>query len=320
MNKIAGSIILACAFLATAIPGPLEAADCQTRYRIWQDGDSTFYKYGEVIVLGVGDKVDLYIHGYPSRSENPYGASADIGAPSAFGVGGHRSQDVNRVLRLRDHDPRRGRISLTAVAAGRTGLGYQITKVFSPGQLEKIPRGCRIGEVKITVRDAAARTRPEPPPAPVGSANDAAHALIKQLYTGILRRPAAEAADYPDSFFDQVQRSGQQGLISIAETMTSSPEFQSAAISRTRQALAKTGVSTGSLSQGVLENQLLTDIYSSLYGPGSVPYADAQRRMASYLSACLSGRGGDACNRLGRDLLTQPQYQGHNRDLLNYLR
>lgn len=320
MHKITG-MILTCALLATA--APLEAADCQTRYRIWQDGNNTFYKYGEVIVLGVGDKVDLYLHAYPSRSEHPYSASADIGAPTAFGVGRHRPQDVNRVLRLGKHDPRKGKISLTAVAAGRTGLGYQITGVVSPGSLDKIPRGCRIGEVKITVRGASAQTGPGPKPgqAPIASANDAAHALITQLYAGILRRNQAEANDYPDSFFDQVQRSGLQGLITIAETMVASPEFRQKALTRTSQALAKTGVATRGLSREVIENQLLTDIFSSLYGPGSVPYGNAQRRMASDLSTCISGRtGNDACPRLGRDLLTQPQYQGHNRDLLQLLR
>ncbi len=325
MNRIFGSILLTCTLIA--VTGPLEAQNCQTRYRIWQDGNNTFYKYGEVIVLGVGEKADLYIHAYPSRSEHPYSASADIGAPTAFGAGRHRPQDVSRVLKLGNHDPRKGKISFTTVAAGKTGLGYQITDVVRPGRMEEVPRGCRIGEVKITVRGASAsqqhgqQPKPAKPAKPaVESANDAVHELIQQLYTGILRRGAAEAADYPDSFFDQVQRDGLQGLISIAETMTSSPEFRSSAIARTRQALTQTGMATGGLSQGVLENQLLTDMFNSLYGTGSVPYADAQRRMASYLSACLSGRGGDSCNRLGRDLLTQPQYQGNNRDLLQYLR
>ncbi|MCP3903075.1 MAG: hypothetical protein GY715_05505, partial [Planctomycetes bacterium] len=176
---------------------------------------NTYYKYGEVIVLGVGEKADLYIHAYPSRSENPYSASADIGAPTAFGAGRHRPQDVSRVLKLGNHDPRKGKISFTAVAAGQTGLGYQITAVVRPGRLEEVPRNCRIGEVKITVRGASASQQTGRQPAPaapaVGSANDAAHELIQQLYTGILRRGEAEAADYPDSFFDQVQRSGVQG-------------------------------------------------------------------------------------------------------------
>ena len=322
MHKIFGSFLLVCTLFVIAA-GPLEA-QCQTRYRIWQDGNNTFYKYGEEIVLGVGEKADLYIHAYPSRSEHPYSASADIGAPTAFGVGRHRPQDVSRVLKLGNHDSRKGKISFTTVAAGRTGLGYQITAVVRPGTLDKISRKCRIGEVKITVRGASASQRPGHPPqpaAPVGSANDAAHALITQLFTGILRRSAAESADYPDSFFDQVQRDGLQGLISIAETMTVSPEFRQTALKRTSEALARSGVATRGLSRDVLMNQLLTDMFNSLYGSGSVPYADAQRRMASYLSDCLQGRqGSDSCNRLGRDLLTQPQYQRHNQDLLRYLR
>ncbi len=322
MSRIFSSIVLGGLLLA-ASPGPLEA-QCQTRFRIWQDGNNSFFKYGETIALGVGDKVDLYIHAYPSRSEHPYSASADIGAPTAFGVGRHRPQDVDRVLRLGKHDPRKGKIQLTAIAPGTTGLGYQITAVVRPGRLEEVPRNCRIGEVKIAVRGAAASQLPGKPPkapAPVASVNDAVHELITQLYSGILRRNAAESADYPDSFFDQVQRDGQQGLISIAETMVSSPEFRQTSLTRTSQALAQSGVATRGLSREVLMNQLLTDIFTSLYGAGSVPYPDAQRRMASYLSDCILGRQGtDACTRLGRDLLTQPQYQNQNRDLLQYLR
>ncbi len=316
MNKVLGNILLVSALLA----GPLEAATCDTRYRIWQDGDNTFFKYGEVIELTVGDKVDLYIHAYPSRSKHPYSASAEIGAPTAFGVGRHRPQDVKRVLRLGKVDQRKGKISLTATAAGATALGYQITDVVRPGRLEEVPRGCRIGQVRITVKGAGSQGGKDPRPVSrPSSANDAAHQLIMQLYTGILRRDEAEAEDYPDSFFDQVQRDKLQGLVSIAETMTSSPEFRNAALSRTKQALAKTGVATGGLSEGVLENQLLSDIFTSLYG--AEPYEDARRRMASYLSACLSRRGGDAeCRRLGKDLLTQPQYGGHNYDLLQKLR
>ena len=320
MYRILGNLILACALLVMAGPSPLEAADCKTMYRIYQDGENTYFKYGEDIVLTVGDRVDLFIHAYPSRSKTPYSAMADIGAPNAFG-GNHRPQDVSRVLKLGKHDDRKGSISLVAIATGRTGLGYRMRRVVRPGRIDDVPVDCRTGEVKITVRDAAARTKPPTKPAPsASSANDAAHVLIKQLYTGILRRSESEANDYPDSFFDQVQDSGLQGLIAIAETMVSSSEFRQAALNRTREGLAKTGVSADNLGQGVLENQLLTDIFTSLYGSGAKPYADAQRRMASLLSTCLSGRGGDGCNRLGRDLLSQPQYQNRNRELLQILR
>lgn len=323
MNRFLASIALALMCLAA---GPLEAANCQTRYRIWQDGKNTFYKYGDTIFLNVGDKVDLYIHAYPSRSEHPYSASGDIAAPTAFGVGGQRPKDVNRVLRLGKHDPSKAKQSFTAVAAGETALGYQITGVVSPGRLDKIARGCRTGQVRITVRGAERRTNTHPPPRPaaappVRTANDAAHQLIVQLYTGILRRSPAEARDYPDNFFDQVQRGGLQGLISVAETMTSSTEFRSQSLARTSDALARTGVSKRGLSREVLEAQLLNDMFDSLYGPGAEPYGDARRRMANALNGCISGRqGNDACSRLGRDLLTQPQYQGNNRAMLQYLR
>ncbi len=319
MSRIFTSIVLALAVAAV----PLEAVTCHTQYRITQDGNHTFYKHRDVIFLSLGDKVDFYVHAYPSRSEHPYGASADIGAPKAFGVGTHRSKDVERVLRLSDHDPARGKISLTAIAVGRTGLGYQITDVRSPGRLDKVRRECRIGEVKVTVRDSAGEAAPVPAPAPSTapvSANDAAHQLIVQLYTGILRRGGTEARDYPDSFFEQVQRSGLEGLVQVAQTMTASPEFRGHSLARTSQALERAGVSTRGLSREVLESQLLTDIFADLYG-GSAPYGTAQHRIATYLSDCISGReGNDACPRLGRELLNQPQYQQHNQELLRYLR
>ncbi len=316
---VLNSIIATLALLIVA--GSLEAANCRTRYRIWQDGENTYFKHGETIVMTVGEKADLYIHAYPSGGEHPYSAAADIGSANAFGVGGR--QDVSRYLRLADHQPAKGKVSLRAVGAGKTALGYHITGVASPGSLSAVPKDCRTGRINITVQNQRqqqqTRRVPEPPIQPV-SANDAAHQLIVQLYTGILRRSASAAENYPNGYFDQVQRGGLQGLISIAETMTSSPEFRNQSLARTSEALARSGVSTRGLGRAVLENQLLTDMFTSLYGPGSEPYADARRRMASYLSGCITGPGTDSCRRLGRDLLTQPQYQNRNRNLLQYLR
>ncbi len=317
-NVVFRNTLIALAILVTAAPA-LEAANCRTMYRLWQNGQNTYYQYGETIVLAVGESGDLYVHAYPSGGEHPYSASADIGASSAFKVGGHDIRDVRRYLQLGDHDPQKGKISLTGKAAGNTALGYEIRGVAAPGQLQKVPRECRVGRIRISVRQAA-RQAP-PPPAAVGSANDAAHQLITQLYTGILRRSPAEARDYPDGFFDQVQRDGFSGLYSIAQTMTSSSEFRSQALQRTSQAMERSGVSTRGLSRQVMESQLLTDMWGSLYGRGSLPSGDAQRRMAGYLSDCISGRAGnEACRRLGQDLVSQTQYQRHNRDLLQYLR
>ncbi len=317
-----GNTLLALAILAAAGAPALEAANCKTSYRIWQEGQNTYYQHGETVVLEVGEKVDLYVHAYPSGGEHPYSAAADIGASAAFGVGGHGIQDVRRYLRLGEHNPQKGKLALTGKAAGNTALGYEITGVASPARLRQVPRGCRVGRSRISVRQATSAPPAAPPPPAqqaVGSANDAAHQLIMQLYTGILRRNPAEARDYPDSFFDQVLRSGHSGLLSIAETMTASPEFRRAAISRTRSELEKSGVAAGGLSQQVLEDQLLTDISQSLYG-GEL-YRDTRQRLASQLSNCLSGRGGDAvCRQLGRNLLTQRQYYDRNGDLFQYWR
>ena len=316
MKKI--TTVLTASALTAAFSGPL-AADCDTSYRIWQDGTNTYYSFGEEIVLQVGDQVDLYLHAYDSGAKNPYRASAKIGTPAELGVGRHGPRDVQRFLSLRNHDARKGKISLTAVAAGRTALGYHITDVFAPGQLGKVPERCRGGRVLITVEDANA-VAPGPAPRPEAT-GDAANRLIAGLFTGILRRSEGEVGEIPRGFADQVRRGGMQGLISVAESMTSSPEFRDWSLARTGQALEASGVSAQSLSREVLENQLLSDIYTSLYGGGVQPYGDARRRMAGYLSSCISGRGGnDACPRLGRDLVTQPQYQARNDDLLRYLR
>ncbi len=325
-NKVLRNAILALALLVVAGAPALEAQRCDTRYRLWQDGNNTYYNYGQVITLAVGEKADLYIHSHRSRSADPYSAAADIGAPTAFGVGGQRPQDVSRVLRLENHDPRKGKISFTAIAAGETALGYQIVDVVDPGRLEDVPRNCRIGQVRITVTGRSNRVLADPrggghapPPPAVGSPNDAAHQLISGLYVGILRRGQAEARDYPDSFFDQVQRGGLSGLISIAQDMTASPEFRNGALSRTRAALQRSGVAAGSLSQGALESQLLADISQSLYG-GEL-HGDMRQLLTSKLSSCLAGRGGDAiCRQLGRDLLSQRQYYDRHRDLLRYWR
>lgn len=312
-----GRLLAALALLA-ALPQAAQAQGCNISYRLWQDGNNTYYNHGEIIYLEVGEKADLYVHGPRSRSADPYSAAADIGAPTAFGVGGQRPQDVNRVLRLGNHDPRKGKISFTTSAAGETALGYRITDVVRPGRLEDIPANCRKGQVRITVRRAA-RGKPAPPPSgpAVGSSNEATHALLVQLYQGILRRDAREAATYPDSFFDQVQREGMRGLISVAQTMTSSPEFSNGALTRTRQSLKASGVAAGNLSQGVVADQLLTDICQTLYG-NHAPETYTRNLMASKLNSCLSGNAA-LCRQLGTDLLAQRQYYEHNRAHLDYL-
>ena len=305
------------AALALALPAPGGAADCDVKFRLWQQGENTYYDHGEPLVLQRGEKADLYIH-VKSRSRNPFSTSADIGAAADFRVGSQRQRDVNRVLKLRGHDARKGKVSLEAVAGGETALGYRITAVAKPGRLQDVARDCRTGQVRITVEDAQGIV--DPPPSGSASAGEAAQQLITDLLIGILRqRPSEVDDDYPNEWFDWVQASGLDGLVEVAEILTASAEFHDAAIPRTRAALSREGISTHGLSRRQLEEHLLEDICESLYG-NLVPNEYTLERLANTLGACLAGGQLGSCQRLGRDLLNQREYAEHNRRLLRHWR
>ena len=302
--------------LALANPQASSAQDCSVKYRIWQDGNNTYYDHGETILLQQGAKADLYIH-TPSRGEDPYSTKSDLGAPADFGIGSHRLRDVNRVLRLGSKDPSRGKVSLEAVAPGKTGLGYRINEVFHPGRLEDVPAKCRTGQVHVTV--AGTSRNVAPPSGASASVGEAAHELLVGLFTGILRRTEAEVGDYPDEWFDRVEQDGLSGLIFVAEIMTNSSEFRDAAVSRTRTAMQRSGASGHGLSRGSVEDQLLTEISESLYG-NAVPSGSVRDRLANTLGNCLSTNQVQACERLGRDLVSQREYADNHRSLLRHWR
>ncbi|MEM7356472.1 MAG: hypothetical protein AAF657_36995, partial [Acidobacteriota bacterium] len=191
--------------MALALPSASAAAGCDVQFRIWQDGNNTYYNHGETIVLQRGEKGDLYVH-FKSRSASPYSTSADLGAPADFRVGSHRRRDVDRVLRLGRSDAGKGKIGVEAIAGGKTALGYRITAVASPGRLENIPRQCRTGQVHITVEGGSSGHTAPPPSGGNLSSGEAAQELIAGLFTGILRRQPAEVDDnYPNEWFDWVQ-------------------------------------------------------------------------------------------------------------------
>lgn len=296
-----------------AVPPAAIAADCDVIYRLWEDGTNTYYNYGETLHLAVGQKVDLYVH-YKSRSPTPYSTLAEIGAPTDMGLGNQRRRDVDRVLRLGDHDPRKGKQSLEAITTGGTALGYRITEVVRPGKLADIPVDCRAGEVRIIV-DREARILEEPPPG-AATANEAAHQLISELMAGLLRRGDVPVGDYPNEWFDRVMAEGLRGLIFVAETVASSKEFQTAALDRTRQSLAATGVSAGGLSPGVLQDQLLTDVARDLCG-AAITDGPRRRLLADNLANCFRGAS-EGCKRFGRNLLSQAEYRDAHRDLLKH--
>ncbi len=294
---------------------PMLADDCNIIYRIWQDGENSYFDYGETIVLPKGQKADLYIH-LESKGNDPYSTLAEIGAPSNFISSTHQGKDVARVLRLGSHDPRKGKISFETTAVGKTGLGYRITEVVRPGRLDDIPAACRAGQVHITVAEQQT-SLVDPPPA-ASSMNEATQALIANLFQGILRRSESEIGDYPNDWFDRVEREGLRGLIFVAETMASSTEFREAAVSRTRKTLQSTSANLSGISQPVLEGQLLADIMKDLYGGARLDNAN-QSLLSNNLSNCLAGRGGAvACRRFGRDLVSQRQYFENNRELLQH--
>ena len=311
MKKIA-IVMIAAGWLAAA-PPPLAAADCKVQFRLWQDGRNTYFDHGEEIVLQVGEKADFYVH-TDSRSATPYSTRAEIGAPADFDIGSHRRPHVDRVLRLSHGDPLKGKVSVAAIAAGRTALGYRIDEVARPGRLEGIRPGCRTGQVHITVERRSGADSPSRPAS--RTAGEAAHELIVNLLTGILRRTEERTGDYPNGWFDRVEENGLEGLVVVAGTLTGSAEFRDTALRRTETAL---GASGHRLGRDELEAQLLTDICRSLYGDLSLDRY-SRERLANTLGACLAGGEAGSCQRLGRDLVRQREYSEHHRQLLRHWR
>lgn len=318
MKNLSILATVAVAMMALASPQTSNAQDCPIKYRIWQDGGNTYYNFGDTILLQQGAKADLYIH-TRSRGADPYSTKSDLGAPADFGIGSHSMRDVNRVLRFASKDPSRGKVSLEAIAPGRTGLGYRVNEVFHPGRVQDIPAKCRTGQVHVTVEG---RSRDVAQPRGGGaqsSVGEAAHELLSGLFTGILRRKASQVGDYPNDWFDRVENDGLSGLMFVAESMTNSSEFRDAAVDRTRRAMERSGASAQSLGQRQVEDQLLTDIFRSLYGT-SLPSGSVRDRLANALGNCLGSNQINACQRFGRDLVSQREYADNHRRLLRHWR
>lgn len=320
MNRILGTLLF------TVLVFPFVAApahaDCdELIVRTWQSGKNHFQPLDEELVLEPGDSGSIYVT-VESQSRSPYGTTAEIAAPMVLGLPGPRSQQVQEVIALTKQDAedvREGKIDFEAKRPGTTKLAYRIKSVSNPGDIDDVSKACRSGHITIRVAGdvppPAAAPQPDPAPPAAGlSPNEAAHRLISDLYTAILRRDAA--GEYPDSFFDMVVEQGHRGLVTIAGEMLISDEFRTQALARTRDRLAAAGVDASGLSQTVVVDQLLKDLYADLYGGADVAATTRESHMQT-LSGCLDGSAREVvCRSLGADLVRDRRYVDANRQLL----
>ncbi|MEO1083694.1 MAG: hypothetical protein AAFY88_05585 [Acidobacteriota bacterium] len=315
--SIGGALILGSLFAAL----PAAAQQCsELEYRIWrQNAAPEWYSHGETLEVKSGEEVHIYIHQRGRTATSRYSAAAEIGYPANFG-GREDSRKVREHIRMsaqNGDDKRSGRIRLVAEAPGSTRLGYRITGVKSPGDINRINRACRTGLLNVTVLGRGGN-RPTPAPGPnpnpgAVTPGDAANELVDLLYRGLLRRER-QASD-PDSFVRDALQFGKSGLERIAETMTVSDEFRYQALKRVE---ARRG-SRGDL--GDLRSALLDEIYRDLYGY-LTPNRDDRQADLDDLDRCLSNdRGGqEACGRLGRNLIDSSLFYEQNQRLIDGLR
>lgn len=303
-------------FLLLGTAAQASAACDDVIYRLWQKGkDDRYFAFGEEIVVEKGREVHLYIN-YRSQSRNPFSTTAEIGYPSRFGVPGDKPRDISHRLALQtqnDKDRANGRMILTPKAAGSTTLGYRIVALTPPGKLDQVPQACRTGTVRLKIVDGKA-TRP--PEDAVDKPREAADRLVVLLYQGLLRRETVR--DYPESQVEMVLDSGHQGVIELAVVMTGSPEFRDEVRKRTIAAHASLDASS---SEGLIFEQLLSDIYRSLYGASSVARPEHERNRED-LAGCLasSRRRANACERLARGLVGHELFLSQQAELLAILR
>lgn len=296
---------------------PALAQQCsELEFRLWRkDQGPTWYSHGETLEVKPGEEVHLYIHQRGRSANSHYTTSADVGYPANFG-GREDSRRVREHIRMsaqNGEDKRSGRIRFVAEKPGNTRLGYRITGVKSPGDLNRIGRDCRTGLVNITVLGRTSRPAPGPSPRPGGvTPGDAANELVDILYRGLLRRER-QASD-PDTFVRQTLQFGKNGLEKIAETMLASDEFRYEALKRVD---SRRG-SRGDLES--LRSSLLDGMYRDLYGYLTPDRRDREADLDD-LELCLSdSRGGyEACGRLGRNLIDSSLFYEQNQELIDGL-
>lgn len=312
------------ALMLTMFASTAFAASCDdVIYRIWQDGESFFYDHGSDVPLEVGEEAHFYLH-YRSQSPSPYSTSAEIGYPSSVGLKGPAPQSVLQTLDMQAQsadDRRDGRIILRAKKPGTTSLGYRMTALRDPGDLDLVPQACRTGTVKFKARrdddDVARDDDDDDGGSPVAPSYDAAEQLVANLYQGLLRRDSA--TDLPDEHVEIARRRGQDGLADLAVGILKSEEFRNNAFERT--VANHRELTSRSKPREILE-ALLADIYIALYGSRSSVDERVHQRHFEDLDICMStfSRRDEACQRLGRSLIQDGQYARHHAADLQRLR
>ncbi|MEM6794541.1 MAG: hypothetical protein AAF725_11210 [Acidobacteriota bacterium] len=317
-GSIARFLVLALS-LSGLSAGAALAQDCsEVQYRLWRKGaEASWYTPGETLQVTSGEEVHLYIHTL-ARGSNRYSTSAEIGYPGAFGFGG-KARDVLRHLRMKAQnadDRRSGRVVITAQEPGTARLGYRIEAVKPPGNLSRVPAGCRQGVVTFAV-SSVDRPAPAPAPAPAptpapsrGTSRDAAAELVGLLFEGILRRPLG--AGTAEGYVDSVLRDGLRGVEDVATRLTTSDEFRYEVLRRVEEERGR------SRDLDRLRETLLDSMYRDLYGYVTPSRADRDDDLED-LDICLSNERDSerACASLGRNLVASDLFVERHEDLLD---
>jgi len=147
-----GRLLAVAALLFVAAAHEAQACQGQVYFRLWQDGEEWWYDVGEEIEIYAGTEAHVYVH-VQGRGENTYTTSARIGYPEEFGFRGD-ARVVEKSVRMKaqnNDDRNNGRIRFTTDQVNLVYLGYEITGVASPGQLNNVPGNCRVGYIPIRV-------------------------------------------------------------------------------------------------------------------------------------------------------------------------
>ena len=114
LNSTFSRFSAASALLMAALSSPaaVAAGPCsEIQYRLWQEDEVSWFEHGETVEVLEGEEAHLYLH-VRGKGSTPYSASADMGYPSAFQLGGDAYQ-VRRHLKMEAQDSsdrRAGRI------------------------------------------------------------------------------------------------------------------------------------------------------------------------------------------------------------------
>ncbi len=284
------------------------------KYRLWQEDNVEWYEFGETVEILEGEEGHLYLHAR-SGGPTPYSTSADIGYPSAMGMGGD-SHQVRRHVKMQAQDKRdrrAGRVIFTAEQPGTVYLGYDLVGVKAPGKIQDVPAECRVGKVAIRVLPRRGAGGGHGHGGPVGPGTQAsAQRVVETLYRGLLRRE--RHGDDPRDFVDQVDRQGRRGVEEVARQMLVSSEFRYQALRRTEEQRSER---SRDLEQ--LREWLLFDIYRDLYGLLEPTRREIDEDLKD-LDTCLSSDryAKDSCAQLSRNLVSHRLfYERHQQALDN---